>query len=290
VGFKRILSEVKLEVKEDNVSNGAAALAYYLFLAVFPGMIFLLTLVPYLPIANLHQAVMDMLFQSLPEEAAKMFTGVVGEVVSNRKGGLLSIGLLLTLWAASNGMYAIMQQLNITYKVKEERSYIKTRAIAMVLLISFGLFVLGSLGLVIFGGTIKSWVSSWLGEGTLLDIGFSALRWGIIAVGLLLGFASIYYIGPNVKQKFRIISPGSVVAVALLAIASVAFRFYVANFGKYNATYGSIGAVIVMMLWLYITGFTILLGSVVNSVIDKHLGNRHPDNQVSSEGQKPIAA
>src|SRR5437588_282233 len=123
--LKKFAQDLSHEMQEDNVTTGAAALAYYFFFSIFPAMIALLSLVPYLPIPNLHQSVMGMLNQALPGDAAKMFTGVVSEVVTQKKGGLLSVGLLLTIWSASSGIYALMQQLNVTYDVKEERPFNK---------------------------------------------------------------------------------------------------------------------------------------------------------------------
>lgn len=280
VSGKQFFKDLKREISQDNVSNGAAALAYYLTLAIFPAMIAMLSVVPYLPIENVDQAIMDLLRQALPEQAASMFTGVVNEVAQNKKGGLLSVGLLATLWAASNGIYAIMQQLNITYDVKEERSFVKGRLTAIGLTLLFGLLIVGAFSLVVFGGKLQEWLGSSVGFSSALLTAFAALRWVIIAGALLLGFAVIYYWGPNVEQKFKFVTPGSVLGVLLLVGISLAFKAYVSNFGKYEATYGSIGAVIVLMLWLYFTGLVLLLGSEINALIEHY----RPEGK--SKGQK----
>ncbi|MBI3558204.1 MAG: YihY/virulence factor BrkB family protein, partial [Deltaproteobacteria bacterium] len=136
--MQKSLHELQKNIQDHNVSNGAAALAYYLFLAIFPAMIFLLSLLPYLGIPNLQQAIMELLGQLLPAQAAQAFTGAVQEVVANKNGGLLSFGALGTLWAASSGMLAIMQQLNIVNGVKESRSFFKARGVAVLLMIAFG--------------------------------------------------------------------------------------------------------------------------------------------------------
>lgn len=277
---KRFVTELKDEVKNDNVSNGAAALAYYWMLAIFPAMIVLLSLIPYLHIPNLQQSVMDLLNQLLPGDASKMFTGTVQEVVSQRKGGLLSVGLLLTIWAASNGMYAIMQQLNITYDIKEGRSFFKVRGTAILLTALVGVLFIGGLSLVVFGGVIQNAIGSSLGQGAALTTVFAVLRWVIIGVAMILAFAVTYYFAPDVEQKFKFISPGSVLGVTLLILASLGFRLYTDHLGKYGATYGSIGAVIVLMLWLNITGYVILLGSEINSLVE------HYSPQGKNKGQK----
>lgn len=262
--WSRFFRELYQQISDDNVFNGAAALGYYLMLAIFPALIALMAVIPYLPVANIDQAIMDLLRQAMPGEAAGMVEGVVRQVTSERSGGLLSLGLLLTVWSASSGMYAIMQQLNITYRVKEGRSFLKVRGVAVLLTVLFALLVIGALTLVVLGGTIQSWLGERLGFSQALLWGFAALRWVIIGGALLLAFALIYYLGPNVEQEFRFISPGSVAGATLLILASLGFALYTTNFADYNATYGSIGAVIVLMLWLYLTGLVILVGSEVN--------------------------
>lgn len=280
ISWKQFGKDLKNEVKEDNVSNGAAALAYYWMLAIFPAMLALLSLLPYLPIPNLQQSVMDLMNQMLPGEASKMFTGTIQEVLSQKKGGLLSIGLLLTLWAASNGMYAIMQQLNITYDVKEGRSFLKARGTALLLTFLVGALFIAGFGLVVFGGKIQALLISALGDNQAIFILFSLLRWLIVAVAMTLAFSVTYYFAPDVEQKFKFITLGSALGVLLLIAASMAFKFYVDHFGKYNATYGSIGAVIILMLWLNITGLVILLGSEINALIE------HYSPQGKEKGEK----
>jgi membrane protein len=267
---KRFSTDLKNEIKNDNVSNGAAALAYYWMLAIFPAMIALLSLLPYLPIPNLQQSIMDLLGQLLPGDASKMFSGTVQEVVSQRKGGLLSVGLLLTIWAASNGMYAIMQQLNITYDVKEGRSFLKVRSTAVLLTFLVGALIVAGLSLVVFGGVIQNYIGSVIGQASILTTVFAVLRWVIIGLALTLAFAVTYYFGPDVEQKFKFLSPGSLTGVGVLIVASLGFRLYADHFGKYNATYGSIGAVIILMLWLNIAGYVILLGSEVNALVEHY--------------------
>lgn len=280
---KRFAGDLKNEIKNDNVSNGAAALAYYWMLAIFPAMIALLSLIPYLPIPNLQQSVMDLLSQMLPGDASKMFTGTVQEVVSQRKGGLLSVGLLLTIWAASNGMYAIMQQLNITYDIKEGRSFFKVRGTAIGLTALVGLLFVGGLSLVVFGGVIQNAIGSWLGTGAVLTTVFAVVRWLIIGAAMTLAFSVTYYFAPDVEQKFKFITAGSVMGVGLLILASLGFRLYTDHFGKYGATYGSIGAVIILMLWLNITGYVILLGSEINALIEHY----SPKGKDKGEKQQP---
>jgi membrane protein len=276
MAVKPFFADLRRKLKDDNVFNGAAALAYYLTLAIFPAMIVTMALIPYLPIERVDQAIMDLLHQALPAGAAEVFTGVVTKVTSERRGGLLSFGLVATLWAASTGMYAIMQQLNVTYDVREARPFLRARATALGLSLLFIVLVLGSLSLVVLGGVIQDWIGTRWGYSSPLLTFFEVFRWVVIGLGLILAFALIYYLAPNVQERFRFITPGSLVAAALLVAASLGFSYYVGRFGNYDATYGSIGAVIVLMLWLYIAGLVILVGSVINVLLQRRRGEAPP--------------
>lgn len=261
--------ELYNEVSDHNVYNGAAALAFYMILSIFPAAIILLSLLPYLHIPNLDKAILGLIGQVLPGQSNTLFTGVVKQVTSQRHGGLLSFGLLFLLWSASSGLYAIMQQLNITHEVKEGRPFWKARGTALMLMVFFFILIVGGFGLIVSGGLIQGLLGGFIGLSKPLLIIFEVFRWAIVALILLLAFAIIYYFGPDVEQKLKIITPGSLFGVVFLVLASLGFRFYVSNFSNYGATYGSIGAVIVLLLWLYILGLVILVGSELNVMAQK---------------------
>lgn len=266
----QFMKELWREINDDDIFNGAAALGFYLTLAIFPAMIFTMAVLPYLPVPHVDEAIMDLLRQAMPANAAQMFSDVVEQVTNEKQAGLLSLGALGTLWATSSGMYAIMQELNITYDVKEGRGFLKARLTAIGLSVLYVVLMVGGFSLIVLGGTIQDWLGTRLGFSDALLWAFAALRWFIILAGLLLAFALIYYLAPDVKQKFKFITPGALLGVALLVAASLGFAFYAQNFGNYDATYGSIGAVIVLMLWLYIAGLVILLGSEINALVEHH--------------------
>ena len=270
VTLKQFVMELYEESNEDDILNGAAVLGFFLTMAIFPAMIFTMALLPYLPIANVDRAIMDLLQQALPRDAANMFTSVVTEVTRQQNGGLLSFGILATLWSTSSGMYAVMQQLNKSYDVKEARGFVRSRLIAIGLSMLFAVLVVGAFSLIVLGGVMQEWIGARYGLSPGVLHFFAGLRWVIIAAGLLLAFALIYYLAPNVKQKFTFITVGSVVGVLLLVAASLAFAWYTQNFDDYSSTYGSIGAVILLMLWLYIAGLAILIGSEINALIEHH--------------------
>jgi membrane protein len=279
--WKMFFTELYREMNRDYIFNGAAALAFYMMLSIFPAMIFLLSLLPYLPIA-IDQVLMDLLFEALPDDAAQMFTGVVEEIVQPR-GGLLSFSLLFVIWTASTGLHAIMQELNRTYNVEETRPFWKGRAIAVGLMFIFVLIMLLSFAAIVFGGYIEQWLMAAVGWREAMITLFTVFRYGVITFMLLLAFAVIYYWGPNVEQKFKFITPGSVFGTLIFIAASAGFQIYVDNFGNYTATYGGLGTVVILMLWLYITGLVLLLGSEINVVIEHH----HPEGKKRGERREP---
>jgi membrane protein len=258
------------EIQDDHVLDRAAILAFYFLLAIFPAAIFALSLLPFLSIPHLQQAILDLLHQALPEQSANLFEETVRYVASGRTDGLLTFGLIFTLWSASTGVYAIVEQLNVVYGVKDRRPFWKARGTAILLLVFFVLLEIGSLSLVIFGGVVQSWLASIVGWSRPLLVFFATLRWIIIAVALLLALAVTYWFGPDVNLKFRFISPGNVVAATLIAIASIGFRFYVSKFGNYNATYGNLAAMIILMLWMYTAGIALLVGCEINAILHPH--------------------
>lgn len=284
VPYGRFFRDLWREIQDDNLTNGAGSLAYFLMLAIFPAAIFLLSLLPYLPIRDLDRAIMDLLRQAMPAQAADLFTSTVQSVVSERRGGLLSFGFLATLWAASSGMSAVMDQLNVTYDVKDSRSFWKKRGIALLLVFLSGALVTTALGLVVFGGVLQERLAGVIGWSPALLAFFVGFRWAVILAMLLLGFGLIYYLGPDVEQRFRFVTPGSVLGAAILVAAALGLRFYVDRFGSYEATYGSLGAVIILLLWLYVTGLALLLGSEINALLE------HYAEDGKAKGQKTLPA
>lgn len=263
---KEFGKDLLAKIKKDRLTNGAAALAFYWMLALFPAAIFVLTLLPYLPVQNLEQAIMDLLKQAMPGDAAGMFEDTVRNVVSNRKAGLLSFGFVLTVWSASSGVYAVMQELDAIHEVDEKRPFWKTRGTALGLTLATVVLVLGALALAVAGGVIQSWLGNALGFSTVLLVLFAALRWAIILGALLLALALVYRFGPDVqdRRKLSLFTPGTIAGTLALALASLGFKLYVSNFGSYDKTYGSLGAVIALIMWLFVTGLVLLFGAEVD--------------------------
>ncbi|MGE3680902.1 MAG: YihY/virulence factor BrkB family protein [Bdellovibrionales bacterium] len=279
VSKKKFATDLYGELNKDDVFSGAAALSFYLTLALFPGLIFLLTLLPYLPIENLDRAIMDFIRQAMPGEAASLVADVVQSLVSDKKGGLLSLSLFGTLWAATSGFSAVITQLNVTYDVTESRSYLKAKATAFLMMLAFAAVMVIAFALIVLGGVLQDYLESVLGLGPVLLTAFVVFRWVILFFMIIAVFALIYYLGPDVEQDFRFITPGSLFAAVTFALASLGFNWYVSNFGNYNSTYGSIGGVIILMLWLYVAGIVLLVGAETNALIEHH----HPQGKDKGE-------
>jgi membrane protein len=256
------------EILDDNLLDGAAVLSYFFLLAVFPAVLFVLSLLPSLHIPHLQQAILDLIHQVLPQQSANLFEVTVRYVASEGTKTLLTFGLIFTLWSASTGMYAIMEQLNTVYHVKDRRPFWKARGTAIILMLVFFLLAIGSLSMAVFGGVIQSAMASVVGWSQPLRIFFAALRWIILAIALLLALAIVYRFGPDVNFRFRFISPGNITAAILIALGSVGFRFYVSKFGNYSATYGNLAAMIILMLWMYLASIALLIGCEINAILN----------------------
>jgi membrane protein len=266
---RAVVRQFWLEFRDDRLSNGAAVLAFYMMLAVFPTAIFGLSSLRYLPIPDLQRAIFDLLQQVLPRSASELFRTTVQDVLSKEHPALLSFGLLFAIWSASTGLYAVMQQLNAVYGVSEQRPYWKTRAISVLLMGLFLLLVVVTFGLVIFGGALQDWLAELLGWSPLLRLIFAAFRWVVIVLFLLAAFALMYRLGPDVESAFKLFRPGNLVATLGLLLSSFAFKLYATNFASYDGMYGGLGAAIVLQLWLFIVGWVTLLGGVINVALEK---------------------
>lgn len=267
IGFAKNLWR---EIEGNDILDGAAVLAFYFVLAVFPAVIFVLSLLPAFHIPHLQEAILDLLHQILPEQSANLFQVTIRYVTSRGSKGMLTFGLIFALWSGSAGAYAIMERLNVISNIKERRPFWKVRGIAILLMLFFTLLMIVSLSLAIFGGAVQSWVASIIGWSRPLRFFFAAYRWIVLAIALLFGLAVVYRFGPDGNAKFRFLSPGSTVAAILIALFSVGFRFYVSTFGNYNATYGNLAAIIVLMLWMYLAGIALLVGWEINKILHAH--------------------
>lgn len=262
--FKHYGKSLLGELKKDRATGLAAQQAYYYMLALFPMMILLIAIVPYLNIDP--QKAINVVNQLLPEESAQLLRDNVVKLVSERNGGLLTFGIIGTIWSASNGMNAFMKAMNIAYDVKETRSFIKARLVSIFLTIGLILAFVIALLLPVFGNVILETIQTIIPIPEPYDIIFNVIRWVIGIVVMVAVLTGLYRIAPNKHYPFKHVLPGAIFATIVWQLISLGFSFYVSNFGNYSATYGSLGGVIVLMLWLFLTGLALVLGGEINAI------------------------
>jgi membrane protein len=261
------------KILADNCFGQAAQLAYYFLFALFPFLLFLTTLLAYIPVPQLLDQIMNLLTRALPGEALSLVQDHVHTLVSQQRSGLLSFGIIAALWTASSAILAIADGINHAYDVEESRPWWKVRGMAMLLVIGLSLFMIAATVLLIFGPQLGSWIANGVGLGEVFALTWNIARWPVSIVLLMFGLALLYYVAPDAKQSWRWVTPGSVVVVVGWIITSLGFSYYVTNFASYNATYGSIGTVIVLLTWLYLIGVFILIGGEVNAAFDYASGD-----------------
>jgi membrane protein len=266
-----LLKSILTRIQEDNCTAYAATVAYWFFYALFPFLIFLTALLPYLPLPNLLELLMQGIRNLFPEEALGLIREHLRNLVSQHKGGLLSFGIILALWTSSSAVVSLSDALNRVYRVRESRSFLKLRLTALLLVIGLSLFLSVSAVLVVSGPKIGAAIAAKAGLGGLFTALWNILRWPFIVILVAVAASIVYYFAPNVRQDWKWITPGSLLVVLLWIALSVAFAYYVNNFGSYDKTYGSLGAVIVMLTWLYLSSFILLLGGEVNAEIENSL-------------------
>ena len=286
--FTELGKRVWSEIDSDDVFGRAAQLAYYFLLALFPLLLFLVSILGIIAGDNpeMREDMFRYLGTVLPGDAAQLVSSTVNETITKSGGGKISFGILAALWAASNGMGAICNSLNVAYGVKETRPFWKTRLTAVLLTIALAVLIITALVGVLYGHDIAEAVAGKFGLGTAFEWTWKIVQWPIILAFVLLAFGLIYYFAPNVEEaSWHWVSPGAAMGVGLWLLVSFGFSLYLSYFNSYNATYGSLGAVIILMLWFYLTGAAILIGGEINSEIE-HAAAEAGDPDAKQKGEK----
>jgi len=260
-GFAR---RVAAGVMKHECMGSAAQIAYYLLFATFPLLLSLTSLPAFLPVPNLTVWLLNLLGAIAPTEAVGLMRVSAERAVTRQHSDLFTFGVVASVWAGANAVEAIMQGLNRVQGLRETRPFWKTRGIAILLAVGVSFFaVLGLLGLW-FGSQVSDWWEVRGGLGPLPVQVWDAARWPLVLIFMVGAIDQLYFIGPAARPRWRWITPGSAVAVLGWVAASLGLSAYVRHFGSYNATYGSIGAVIILLTWMYLTAFFILLGAEIN--------------------------
>lgn len=276
---------LKCTVKEfidDDMGTYASALAYQALFSLFPFLLFLIALVGFLHLPDFFSWLQQQATAVLPAQVMDEVMPVIQQLQTQR-AGLLSLGIIVAIWTASGGIRSAMHALNIAYDVKEGRPAWKTIPLSVLYTIGLAVLLLAAAGLMVTGPEIMRWIAGKVGLEDLIVTVWTWARWPVAVVIMTLVIAIIYYVAPDVEQKFRFITPGSLLAVLFWIVASIGFGLYLQNFADYDAMYGSIGAVIILLLYLYLSSAVLLFGAEMNAVIE----HNSPEGKNPGEKQQP---
>lgn len=262
--FKFIIYFI-VKIKNDDIFALAAQLAYYLILSFFPFLIFLLTLIG---LSNLDSMeVLGALRAMLPTSAFELIYNVIIEVIEKQNTGLLGASLLLVVWSASSAFRAVIKGINKAYGLNENRSFIKRAFIAIICTFSLAFVILLTLILLVFGGLIGNLIASYLPHPIIVYRIWNFLRYILVIFMMILIFASIYRYTPSKRLKWKEVFPGAIACTVGWLVVSLGFSFYINNFSNYSKIYGGLGAVIILITWLYLTSIILITGGEINSII-----------------------
>ena len=253
---------------EGYITSRASAISFNFFLAIFPSLIFLFTIIPFIPIENFQTTLLGLIHDFMPKTAYETVKETVEDIVTRPRGGLLSIGFILTLYFATNGINSLMEAFNNTYHAIETRSVFRQRLIAALLVFILSVLLIISIGLMTLSPIILSIIiPEKILESTFYSVLIWLLRWLVTLGTLFFAISFIYYLAPARRRDFRFISAGSSLATFLVILTTLGFNFYVDNFAKYNILYGSIGTLMIVLLWIYFNAISLLIGFELNASI-----------------------
>jgi membrane protein len=278
------------EVVADDVLGLAAQLAYYFFLALFPAILFLLAVASFFPLANITDDVARSLGPFVSPQVLELIQEQMRRLADNEDGGLLTFGVAGALWSSSAALVSIVGALNRAYDIDEGRPWWKVRLVAVGLTLGVALTVLIALSLVLVGPTLAEKLGQATGWGAPFEWTWLILQWPLVFLLVTTGIGLIYYFGPDADQDWVWITPGAVAATFLWLLVSLLFKIYVANFTDYEGSYGTVGGVIVVLLWFYVSGIAILTGAELNAEIEHASPAGKAPGQKNAQGKLLIGA
>ena len=279
------------EFKNDRATGLAAEQAYYYMLSIFPLLILLISIVPYLSLDP--QKALTYLQSVMPSDSFSVIEDNVVDIITKPNGGLLTFGIIGTLWSASNGMQAFIRAMNDAFDVKESRSFIKSRLVSIGLTLGLLAAFIVAMVLPVFGKVILNFIGNFINISDGMQILINVLRWAVAFVIMVTVLAILYKVAPNKHFPFKQVLPGAIAATVMWQIISFGLSFYVSNFGNYSATYGSLGGVIVLMLWFFLTGLALVIGGEISALYHRNntfkpgsgKNNDNKDPKVQSDGE-----
>jgi len=285
-----VLKDAVADVERNHTMAFAAGLSYYFVLSLFPALIALSAVVGFLPIPDLPGQILSQVSRFVPADSMGLVRQIMSDTMERHHGGLLSFGLIAALWSASGGFAGLIEALNVAYNVKETRPYWKTRGLALLMTILIGGLLFVAVAVMVVGPNFGNWLAGELHLSFLWTRLWPVLRWCVSATFVVAAVESMYFLAPNVKQRFAHTLGGAVFAVAAWLVLSSALGIYFQRFAGLNRTYGALGGVIALMTWLFWSWFVVLLGAGINGSVLRSSGDRSlPLEQTGPEtaGPKP---
>jgi len=254
-------------IVQGSITSRASSIAFSFFMALFPGIIFFFTLIPFFPVESLESEIFNVFQRILPPDTYEAVHSTIDDVMHNKRGGLLSVGFFLAMIFSTNGISAIISNFNQTIHKIEERSFWQQ------LLVSFGLTIVISINfivgiiVIIFSSDVLNGLLAFFGLEVISSYAVEITRYSLLLFVIFMGIVLIYNFAPSGKRKWRFFSPGAILATVLILLSSYFFSYYVSNFNQYNTLYGSIGTLMVIMLWIYLNALVLIIGFELNASI-----------------------
>jgi membrane protein len=291
LSWSELIKRTGHEAMSDDAQGLASQLAYYFFLALFPALLCLLAIASFFPLRNFTDDMMRLLGPFAPQEIIEIIRQQMVKISEGQHGGLLTVGFLGALWSSSSAMVSVIGAMNKAYDIEESRAWWKVRLRAIALTVALSVLIVIAFTLIVVGPQLADWLASHFAFGAVFVWTWKILQWPIAFALVVVGIGLIYYFAPDADQDWVWITPGSFVATFLWLVGSLGFRFYAVNFGNYEATYGAIGGVILLLLWFYLSGLVIVIGAEMNAEIE-HASPwaKAPGEKVPGEKKKIGAA
>jgi membrane protein len=268
LSWRDLIARTFRETISDDAQGLASQLAYYFFLALFPALLCVLAIASFFPLQHFTDNVVTALAPFAPQEMIAIIRDQMIKIAEGNHGGLLTIGVLGALWSSSSAMVSVIGAMNRAYDIDESRPWWKVRRTAIVLTIVLSIFVVVAFTLIVVGPQLADFLGRHFGFSVAFVWTWKIVQWPLSFALVAFGIGLIYYFAPDAEQYWVWITPGSLVATTLWLLGSLAFRFYAVNFGNYEATYGAIGGVILLLLWFYLSGLVIVIGAEMNAELE----------------------
>ena len=274
--WKTVAENTVRDIDRNHTAAFAAGLAYYFVLSLFPALILLATVLVLSPVPDLYGRILTLLSRVVPADGMGLIRRISASVISPNRRTLLSFGIVGVLWSTCTGFVAVIEALNVAYNVLETRPFWRTRMLALLMAMGVGGLLLLALLVQVVGPDFGRWLARNFGLGPVLRVVWPYLRWGVTAAFTVVAILATYKAAPNIRQSIRQVLPGALVATVFWIVLSFGIGFYFRSFAHFNKTYGALGAAVALMVWLYYSGFVILIGASVNSQLMQLQGDVQP--------------